>query len=47
MNVLLDATGLKPAKQNFVYESAGSLSQKDETSCGVMAFLNVTQLLTG
>ena len=47
MNVLLDATGMKSAKQHFVYQKAGLLRQQDKTSCCVMAFLNVTQLLTG
>jgi hypothetical protein len=47
INLLLEATGLKPAKENFKYESADLFHQEDDTSCGLMVFMNVTHLLTG
>jgi hypothetical protein len=43
----LVSSGLKDERSNFSYKYGNSLSQEDDTSCGFLAFINASQILTG
>ena len=49
MNKLLLSTGLKEAGSNFTYQSIRGLNQGTavKNTCGFMAFINASQILTG